>query len=134
MITNKTIKSKYQPKQTNVTWVDLNGKTPVEKHFINGKWREISGGSSGSTSNVLWPAMYEDNNGDEIMATFVPEDVEPNTWCMVYGNVEFVNTCLPVLIKSFGRYTICSSQNNYTALHTYTVDGGELLQLTKNEK
>ena len=50
MITNKTIKSKYQPKQTNVTWVDLNGKTPVEKHFINGKWREISGGGAGSSN------------------------------------------------------------------------------------
>lgn len=46
MITDKTIKSKYQPKQTNVTWVDLSGKTPVEKHFINGIWRPIGGGGS----------------------------------------------------------------------------------------
>jgi hypothetical protein len=52
MTTDKTIKSKYQPKQTNVTWVDLSGKTPVEKHFINGRWQAIGGGSgSGSNTN-----------------------------------------------------------------------------------
>lgn len=50
MTTDKTIKSKYQPKQTNVTWVDLSGETPVEKHFINGRWVEIGGGSKGSGS------------------------------------------------------------------------------------
>ena len=46
MTIDKTIKSKYQPKQTNVTWVDLSGETPVEKHFINGRWRPIGGGGS----------------------------------------------------------------------------------------
>ena len=40
-----------------------------------------------STSNVIWPARY-DYDGDNILATFVPEDVEPNTWCMVYGSVD----------------------------------------------
>ena len=36
---DKIIKSKNQPKQTNVAWVDLSGETPVTKHFINGKWQ-----------------------------------------------------------------------------------------------
>lgn len=48
MTTDKTIKSKYQPKQTNVTWVDLSGKIPVEKHFINGEWRPLGGSGNGS--------------------------------------------------------------------------------------
>jgi len=46
MTTDKTIKSKNQPKQTNVTWVDLSGETPVEKHFINGRWKSMGGGVS----------------------------------------------------------------------------------------
>lgn len=50
MTTDKTIKSKHQPKQTNVTWIDLSGETPVEKHFINGKWTEIGGSGRGSGS------------------------------------------------------------------------------------
>lgn len=53
MTTNKTIKSKYQPKQTNVTWVDLSGETPIEKHFINGRWIAVSGGSKGGDSEIF---------------------------------------------------------------------------------
>lgn len=53
MTTDKTIKSKNQPKQTNVTWVDLSGETPVEKHFINGRWVVISGGSKESDSEIF---------------------------------------------------------------------------------
>ena len=44
MTTNKIIKSKNQPKKTNVTWVDLSGEIPIEKHFINGRWVAVSGG------------------------------------------------------------------------------------------
>lgn len=51
MITDKTIKSKNQPKQTNVTWIDLSGKTPVEKHFINGRWIAVSSNGSAGSSN-----------------------------------------------------------------------------------
>lgn len=53
MTTDKTIKSKNQPKQTNVTWVDLSGETPVEKHFINGRWVAVSGGSKESDSEIF---------------------------------------------------------------------------------
>lgn len=49
----KIIKSKNQPKQTNVAWVDLSGETPVEKHFINGRW--ISVGGIGGSSIVINP-------------------------------------------------------------------------------
>jgi len=51
MTTDKTIKSKYQPKQTNVAWIDLSGEKPVEKHFVNGRWQVISGGGSGAGSS-----------------------------------------------------------------------------------
>lgn len=51
MTTDKTIKSKHQPKQTNVTWIDLSGETPIEKHFINGGWVAISSGGSGGTTD-----------------------------------------------------------------------------------
>ena len=50
---DKIIKSKYQPKQTNVAWVDLSGETPVEKHFINGRWVAISGGGGSSFRTVI---------------------------------------------------------------------------------
>ena len=53
MTTDKTIKSKNQPKQTNVTWVDLSKETPVEKHFINGRWVAISGGNKESDSEIF---------------------------------------------------------------------------------
>ena len=50
IITDKTITSKYQPKSTNVFWVDTSQNPPVEKHFINGIWKPISGtGGSGAT-------------------------------------------------------------------------------------
>lgn len=52
-IIDKTIKSKYQPKQTNVTWIDLSGEKPVEKHFINGGWVAISGGNKESDSEIF---------------------------------------------------------------------------------
>ena len=48
---DKIIKSKYQPKQTNVAWVDLSGETPVEKHFINGRWVATSSEGSGGTTD-----------------------------------------------------------------------------------
>lgn len=50
-IASKTIKSKNQPRQTNVTWIDMSGETPIEKHFINGRWIAVSGGSGGSGSS-----------------------------------------------------------------------------------
>lgn len=45
----KTVESKYAPKQTNVIWVDTSGDTPVEKHFIKGKWIAVGGGGGGTT-------------------------------------------------------------------------------------
>ena len=42
--TDKTVTSKYQPKSTNVIWVDTSQNPPVEKHFINGRWQQMSGG------------------------------------------------------------------------------------------
>lgn len=60
----KTVESKYAPKQTNVIWVDTSGDTPVEKHFIKGKWREMSGG--GSSSITVDP-------------TNPPTELKPNT-------------------------------------------------------
>ena len=109
------------------------GKPTIKLECIESSYeyqlQENSGGS-GSTSNVLWPAMYE-YNGNEIMATFVPEDVEPNTWCMVYGEVngDSIGTCLPVLIASYGNYVICNKTDNAIGIDTYSVDGGKLLQL-----
>lgn len=92
--------------------------------------QENSGGS-GSTSNVLWPAMYEYNES-EIMATFVPEDVEPNTWCMICGKIsgDSIDTCLPVLVKSYGSYAICNKTDNSLIVIEDSVDGGKLLRLS----
>ena len=111
--TNATIKLEY---------IELNYEYQLQ---------ENSGGGS-STSNVLWPAVYE-YNGDRIMATFVPEDVEPNTWCMVCGKItgNSIDTCLPVLIASYGSYTICNkTDNSFIIDDTYSVDGGRLLRLS----
>lgn len=35
---NKTVKSKYPPKQKNVNWIDTSGNKPIIKVFNNGKW------------------------------------------------------------------------------------------------
>ena len=48
-ITDKTVTSKYQPKQTNVIWIDVSEGTPIEKHFINGQWVAVSSNGSGSS-------------------------------------------------------------------------------------
>lgn len=55
---DKIIKSKYQPKQTNVAWVDLSGETPVEKHFINGRWVAVSGGGSSFRTVIIDTEEY----------------------------------------------------------------------------
>ena len=43
-ITDKTVKSKYPPKQTNVTWIDTSQKPAVTKSYIDGKWVVVGGG------------------------------------------------------------------------------------------
>ena len=49
----KTVESKYAPKQTNVIWVDTSGDTPVEKHFIKGKWQVVGGGGGGNSDYTI---------------------------------------------------------------------------------
>ena len=79
--------------------------------------------------------MYE-YNGNEIMATFVPEDVEPNTWCMVCGKIggDSIDTCLPVLITSYENYVILNRTDDRIIISTSLVDGGVLLKLVYNDK
>lgn len=43
-ITDKTVKSKYPPKDTNVTWIDTSVKPAVTKSYINGAWTVVGGG------------------------------------------------------------------------------------------
>ena len=43
-ITDKTVKSKYPPKQTNVTWIDTSQKPAVTKSYIDGQWVVVGGG------------------------------------------------------------------------------------------
>lgn len=94
MITNKTIKSKYQPKQTNVTWVDLSGETPVEKHFINGKWAEISGGGKGSQQDPGYTVTKSYVTLDEETLTTNPGDGFivgfQNDFQLIYGDTYIV--------------------------------------------
>lgn len=93
--------------------------------------QENSGGGGSSTSDILWPAMYNAGEGN-ILATFVPEDVEPNTWCMVCGKIHgaSIDTCLPVLIESYGSYAICNATGTSIIMNTTLVDGGSLLKLS----
>ena len=88
--------------------------------------QENSGGSS--TSNVIWPAYYE-YDGNEILATFVPEDVEPNTWCMVQGNFSPVPKCLPVIIEEFGAYVLYNDPDSDYFIDTFNIENGQLLWL-----
>lgn len=87
--------------------------------------QENSGGSS-STSNVIWPALHDYDEGN-ILATFVPEDVEPGTWCMVCGNVNAEYKCFPVFIKAFNDYVLYNTLD--LTLSTLSVGNGQLLQL-----
>lgn len=43
-ITDKTVKSKYPPKDTNVTWIDTSSKPYVSRSYINGSWEVVGGG------------------------------------------------------------------------------------------
>ena len=43
-IIDKIVKSKYPPKQTNVTWIDTSVKPYVSKSYINGSWEVVGGG------------------------------------------------------------------------------------------
>lgn len=125
-IENSLMTDAYQLSLTNAT---------IKLEYIESNYeyqlQENSGGSSeSSTSNVLWPAMYE-YDGHEIMATFVPEDVEPNTWCMVCGaiNGDSIDTCLPVLITSYENYVILNVTDNSVEININLVHGGSLLSL-----
>lgn len=84
--------------------------------------------NSGGSSNVLWPAIYE-YEGEEIMATFVPEDVEPGTWCMVCGHSgnNGIDTCLPVIVLSYQNYTICNNPD--FSLSITSANNGEYLNI-----
>jgi len=94
MTTDKTIKSKYQPKQTNVTWVDLSGETPVEKHFINGKWAEISGGGKGSQQDPGYTVTKSYVTLDEETLTTNPGEGFivgfQNDFQLIYGDTYIV--------------------------------------------
>lgn len=90
IITDKTVKSKYQPKQTNVTWVDVSGETPIEKHFINGQWVAVSGGggtvdpypTEDSTNPVQSGGVYEALNTliprSSLFGGFITDAATPN--------------------------------------------------------
>lgn len=62
---DKTVKSKYPPKQKNVNWIDTSGDKPEMKTFFNGKWTKTGG--SGSSSFVV---ADSDN---------MPDSLKPNT-------------------------------------------------------
>lgn len=67
-IKRKTVESKYAPKQTNVVWVDTSGDTPVEKHFIKGKWIAVGSGGSGG-AGLSYPNFSESETyyvGDKV--------------------------------------------------------------------
>lgn len=106
----KTVESKYAPKQTNVIWVDTSGDTPVEKHFIKGKWREMSGGG-GSI-----PKPRKENNGNVLEVVKINEKSH-----------SLIPTQQPVLIG--GKvYSIENANMNYfeegnTVRITYVIDG-----------
>ena len=55
---DKTVKSKYPPKQKNVNWIDTSGDKPVMKVFNNGRWSNING--SGNSSNVSSGIKYNE--------------------------------------------------------------------------
>ena len=55
---DKTVKSKYPPKQKNVNWIDTSGNKPIIKVFNNGRWSNING--SGNSSNVSSGIKYNE--------------------------------------------------------------------------
>lgn len=98
MTTDKTIKSKNPPKQTNVTWVDLSGEIPIEKHFINGRWVTISsGGNAPDLSQyqkklVAGENITIDNETNTISATS-DEEQEPIAIGLELRDYNYIDFC-----------------------------------------
>lgn len=72
---NKTVKSKYPPKQKNVNWIDTSGNKPVIKVFNNGKWQKLSGSGAG----VKIPIPTAEDEGKILVVT----ETEGNTFTIV---------------------------------------------------
>lgn len=90
--------------------------------------------NSGGSSNVLWPALYKNEFGNEIMATLVPEDVKPGTWCMVCGTNSYSRpVCYPALINEYGDYTLYSGISDIAISVSIPFGGvGGLLTISSN--
>ena len=120
-------------------YMTLNGDNTYQKleQRTNGdQFRLVLGGSNdgGGSSDVLWPALYKNEFGEEIMSTFVPEDVKPNTWCMVCGtNGSSQPACYPVLINEYGDYTLYSGISGVAITRNIAFgDVGTLLNIQGN--
>ena len=136
MTTDKTIKSKYQPKQTNVTWIDLNGETPVEKHFINGKWAEIDGSGKGSqqdpgyTVTKSYVTIDQESVITELSGYGWYENSFIGKFTLIEGDsykVSFNNTeyeCVAKKLGENGVYIGASSPNNFSEEYPFIIASG----------
>ena len=72
----QTVTSKYEPKSKNVTWIDMSSGSPVQKNFINGKWRPV--GSGGSSSGSGLPTVSAEDKG-KVMQVVETEKIGSHT-------------------------------------------------------
>lgn len=77
-IIDKIIKSKHQPKQTNVTWIDTSQKPAIIKSYIDGAWVVVGDYTdiSGKADKVNTPQIYEIPAG-EILPLEIGDNCKP---------------------------------------------------------
>lgn len=131
MTTDKTIKSKNQPKQTNVTWVDLSGETPVEKHYINGRWVAISGGGGGDSEIFDEYIDATDTQRNTALANVSNQTANTTTGKMGYKVLDHTKTFAEQVTAENTIYEIrdvFEIEDNYTIPNGVTLkfDGGKL--------
>lgn len=76
--------SNCEPRQTNVTWIDMSSGSPVQKNYINGRWVSTGGTTKGSPYKdgnrfYIFPEMYIDCGTLEQNTTFELKGEKDNT-------------------------------------------------------
>ena len=79
----QTVTSKYEPKSKNVTWIDMSSGSPVQKNFINGKWRPTGGGGGGAGGGLPTPTVEDQGKIMQIAENKIQDGTKEEVYVIV---------------------------------------------------
>ena len=110
----KTVISKYEPKQTNVNWIDTSGEKPVEKYFINGKWQRPSDEDTKNSISITYSDLKTLRDTSKLI---------PGTWYRITDyqctttqqNTQAANHQFDIIVRADDANVL--NENAYAAHH-----------------